>query len=58
MTARTYTKRKLIDLIEGKTEMTQFDKNSLIKRRNKLEGITKVIFNLDEVDRRQTIIFP
>ena len=42
----TYTKRELIDLGEGKMEITQFDKDSRIKRMNKSEGITEMVFNL------------
>ena len=30
--------------------MTEFDKDSRIKRTNKLEDITEVVFNLDELD--------
>ena len=30
--------------------MTQFDKGSGINRKNKLEGITKMVFNLNELD--------
>ena len=45
----TYTRRELIDLVEEKIEMTQFDKHSRINRKNKLAGITEVAFNLDEL---------
>ena len=44
--AGTYTRRELIDLGEGKMEITQFDKDSRIKRMNKSEGITEMVFNL------------
>ena len=30
----TYTRRELINLVEGKIELTQFDKDSRIKRMN------------------------
>ena len=43
--AGTCTRQELIDLLEEKIEMTQFDKDSQIKRTNKLEGITEVVFN-------------
>ena len=47
ITAETYTRRELIDLAEGKIEITQFDKDSRIKGTNMLEGITEVVFSLD-----------
>ena len=47
--AETYTRRKLIDLVEGKSEITQFDKNPQIKRMNMLEGITEVALNLNKL---------
>ena len=47
----TYTRQELINPIKGKIEITQFDKNSRIKRTKKLEGIiTEVVFSLDELD--------
>ena len=42
-------RRELIDLVEGKIEMTQFDKDSQINRKNKLAGTTEMVFNLDEL---------
>ena len=42
--AGTYTRRELIDILEGKIEIAQFDQNSRIIKTNKLEGITKVVF--------------
>ena len=50
VTDGTYTRRELIDLVERKVEITQFDKDPQIKRMNKLEGITEVVFDLDELD--------
>ena len=35
--------------------MTQFDKDSRIKRTNKLEGITEVVFSLDELDNTNNL---
>ena len=42
--AGTYTGQEVIDLVEGKIELTQFDEDPRIKRMNKLEGITEVVF--------------
>ena len=35
-----YTRQELIDLVKGKIELTQFDKEPRIKRTDKLEGIS------------------
>ena len=48
--AGTYTGREMIDLVEGKIELTQFDKSPRINRMNKLAGITEMVLNLDELD--------
>ena len=47
----TYTRRELIDIVEGKIELTQFDeKKPRIIKTNKLESITEMVFSLDELD--------
>ena len=48
-------RRELIDLVEGMIKITQFDRNPRIKRMNKLEGITEVVFNLDELDNTNNL---
>ena len=48
--AETYTRQELINFVEGKIEITQFDKNPRISRTNKLEGITEIVLSLDELD--------
>ena len=53
--AGTYMRRELINLIEGKIELTHFDKDSRIKRMNELEGITEMVFNLDELDNTNNL---
>ena len=40
-------RRELIDLEEGKIEMSQFDKGSKTKRINKLAGITEMVFHFE-----------
>ena len=45
----TYTRRELIDLIDGKIELTQFDKNPQINKMDKFAGITEVVLNSDEL---------
>ena len=44
----------MIDLIEGKIELTQFNKNPRINGKNKLADNTEVILNLDELDNSNT----
>ena len=53
--AGTYTWRELIDLVEGKIELTQFDKDIRIKRMDQLQGITEMVFNLDELDNTNNL---
>ena len=55
MTAGTYTRRELIELVEGKIELTQFDNNPGINRTNKLAGITGMVLNLDELDNTNNL---
>ena len=53
--AGTYARRELIDLVEGTIELTQFDQDPRIKRMNKLEDITEMVFNLDELDNTNNL---
>ena len=46
----TYTRQELVDLVEGRIELTYFDNSPRIKRMNKLEGITDIILTMDELD--------
>ena len=50
-----YTRRELINFVKGKIEITQFDKNPRIKRTSKLQGITEVVFSLDELDNSNNL---
>ena len=45
----------MIDLVEGKIELTQFDKNPQIKRTNHLGGITEMVLNLHELDNTNNL---
>ena len=45
----------MIDLVEGKIKITQFDKNPRISKTNKLEDIAEVVFNLDELDNTNNL---
>ena len=55
MAGTIYARRELIDLLEGKIEVTQFDKDARIKITNKLEGITEVVLTLRELDNTNSI---
>ena len=48
-------RQELIDLIERKIKITQFDKNPQIKKMNNLESITEVVFRLDELDNTNNL---
>ena len=54
ITAGTYTRRELIDLVEGKIELNRFDKNPQINRMNNIAGITEVL-NLDTLDNTNNL---
>ena len=55
MTAETYTRRELIVIVEGRIELTQFDKHPPINRTNKLAGIIKMAFSLDELENTDNL---
>ena len=41
--------------MEGKIEITQFDKDPRITRTNKLAGITEMVFNLTKLDNSNNL---
>ena len=49
--ACTYTRRELIDHMEGKFPMTHFDKN----KTNKLKDITEIVLSLNELDNTDNL---
>ena len=55
VTAGTYTRRELIDLIERKIKLTQLDKNPRINRTNKLKGITEMFITLGDLDNTNNL---
>ena len=55
ITPGTYIRRELIDLVEGKTELTQFDEKPPSNRKNKLAGITEMVLNLGELDNTNNL---
>ena len=53
--AGTYTRRELIHLIEGKIELTQFDKKPQINKLNNLVGATDVALDSNELDNTNNL---
>ena len=40
----------MIDRVEGKIELTQFNNNPQINRMSKLAGVRKIVLSLDKLD--------
>ena len=53
--AGTYMRREFIDLIEGRIELTRFNKHPRINRTDKFAGITKMAFSLDEFNNTDNL---
>ena len=53
--SKTYAGRKLISILEGMVELTQFVNDDRVIKRNKLKGITEMIFNLNELDNTDNL---
>ena len=50
-----YSGRELIKLLEGKFELTEFEKYPRVKKINKLSGITEMNLSLDELDNTENL---
>ena len=50
-----YSGRDLIKLLEGKFELTEFEKDPRVKKINKLSGITEMNLSLDELDNTENL---
>ena len=48
--SKTYAGRELLTISEGMVEIRRFENDEGVIKRNKLRGITKMIFNLNELD--------
>ena len=46
----TYANRELLSMLEGITELNQFEVDDQVIKMNKLKGITEIIINSDELD--------
>ena len=48
--SRTYAGRELIYILEGMIELTQFENDERVIKKNKLRWFTEMIFNLNKLD--------
>ena len=55
ITAGTYTRQELIDFVEGQIKLTQFDKDSRIRRINELEHVTEMVISLGELSNTDNL---
>ena len=51
----TYAGRKLLSVLGGMIELTQFGNDDQVFKINKLRGITEMILNLDELDNSNNL---
>ena len=52
---KTYAGRELISISEGMIELTQFENDDLVIKTSKLNEITKMILNLNELDNTDNL---
>ena len=53
--SKTYSGRELISVLEGMVAFTQFVNDDQVIKKNKLKGITEMIFNLNELDNTDNL---
>ena len=53
--SRTYAGRELLSIVEGIIELNQFLVDDQVTKTNKLQGITEMIINLDELDNTNNL---
>ena len=51
----TYAGRELISMLEGIIELNQFVVDDQVIKKNKLKGITEMIFNLNQLDNSDNL---
>ena len=51
----TYASRKLLSMLEGIVELSQFEVDDQVTKTNKLKGITEITLNLDELDNSDNL---
>ena len=53
--SRTYAGRELLSVLEGMVELAHFEADDQVIKKNKLEGITEMTLNLDELDNTDNL---
>ena len=51
----TYAGRELLSMLEGIVELNQFEVDDQVTKMNKLNGITEITLNLDELDNSNNL---
>ena len=51
----TYASRELISMLEGIIELNQFEADNQVIKKNKLQGITEITLNLDELNNSDNL---
>ena len=51
----TYAIRELLSIIEGIIELSQFEVDDQVIKKNKLKGITEIALNLDELNNSDNL---
>ena len=51
----TYASRQLLSMLEGITELNQFEADDQVTKTNKLKGITEITLNLDELNNSDNL---
>ena len=51
----TYASRQLLSMLEGMVELNQFEVDDQVIKKNKLNGITEITLNLDELDNSDNL---
>ena len=50
-----YASRQLLSMLEGITELNQFEADNQVIKKNKLKGITEITLNLDELNNSDNL---
>ena len=51
----TYASRELLSIVEGMVELNKFEVDDQVTKTNKLEGITEITLNLDELNNSNNL---
>ena len=51
----TYASRELLSMLKGMVELSQFEVDDQVIKKNKLKGITEITLNLDELNKSNNL---